>query len=59
MGRLDGFADLDETLAVLTAPLSGFCLRGDGALLEIRVQHEVLPAQTALARKARFPVFEI
>ena len=56
--RLDGFSDLHETLAVLTAPLSGFCLRRDGALLEIRVEHELLPAQTAAARTARFPVFE-
>jgi uncharacterized protein YqjF (DUF2071 family) len=58
VGRLDGFADLHETRAVLTAPLSGFCLRRDGALLEIRVKHEPLPAQTATARTARFPVFE-
>jgi uncharacterized protein YqjF (DUF2071 family) len=58
VGRLDGFHDLHETLAVLTAPLSGFCLRRDGALLEIRVKHDLLPAQTAVTRVARFPVFE-
>jgi uncharacterized protein YqjF (DUF2071 family) len=58
VGRLDGFTDLDETLAVLTAPLSGFCLRRDGSLLELRVKHDVLSPQTALARAASFSVFE-
>lgn len=58
VGRLDGFANLDETRAVLTAPLSGFCLRGDGSLLEIRVDHEPLPMQTATAHDVGFRVFE-
>ena len=58
VGRLDGFADLHETQLVLTTPLSGFCLRGDGQLLELRVEHDLLQAQTGTARVARFPVFE-
>jgi hypothetical protein len=58
VGRLDGFTDTHETQSVLTAPLSGFCLRGDGALLELRVRHPLLQAQTGSARVARFPVFE-
>jgi Uncharacterized conserved protein (COG2071) len=58
VGRLDGFSDVHETQTVLTAPLSGFCLRGDAALLEIRVQHPLLQAQIGSARVARFSVFE-
>jgi hypothetical protein len=58
VGRLDGFADLDETLDVLTAPRSGFCLRGDGSLLELRVRHALLQPETATPREASFSVFE-
>ena len=58
VGRLDGFADVGETLAVLTAPLSGFCLRRDGSLLELRVKHDVLQPQIAVADAASFSVFE-
>ena len=56
--RLDGFADLAETLDVLTAPRSGFCIRGDGSLLELRVRHDLLAPQTAVASAAAFSVFE-
>jgi hypothetical protein len=58
VGRLDGFADAHETQAVLTAPLAGFCSRRDGKLVELRVEHKLLQAQTGSTRIARFPVFE-
>jgi Uncharacterized conserved protein (COG2071) len=56
--RLDGFADLEETLAVLGSPRSGFSLRRDGSLLELRVEHDVLQPQLGAARDARFAVFK-
>jgi len=57
-GRLDGFADEDESLAVLTSPFSGYCARPDGALLELRVKHAPLTPQLGEVRVARFPVFD-
>jgi hypothetical protein len=56
--RLDGFSDREETREVLTSPLSGYCLRPDGALLELRVEHEPLEPQVGTPRTASFEVFK-
>jgi hypothetical protein len=56
--RLDGFADLNETLSVLGSPRSGFSLRRDGSILELRVEHPVLQTQLGTTNDARFTAFE-
>jgi len=58
IGRLDGFQSPEETLEVLTSPFSGFCLRPNGSLLELRVSHEPLEPQVGTVRTARFAAFE-
>jgi hypothetical protein len=58
VGRLDGFPDKQETLAVLGSPLSGFFLRPNGRLFELRVSHPTLEPQIGTARVASFSVFE-
>jgi hypothetical protein len=56
--RLDGFHDLDETLAVLGSPLAGFFLRSNGSLIELRVRHATLEPQVGTVRVARYAAFE-
>lgn len=57
-GRLDGFADEDETALVLTHPLVGWMQRLDGRLTTYSVWHERLVMKRAHAHEARFSVFE-
>jgi uncharacterized protein YqjF (DUF2071 family) len=57
-GRLDGFADADDTAHVLTHPLDGWFLRRDGRLGRYAVWHERLPMTVGRARQARYDVFE-
>ena len=56
--RLDGFADMQRALALLTGPRSGYCLRPNGSLLALRVRHAPLEPQLGTARIARFAVFD-
>jgi hypothetical protein len=59
LARLDGFADLDETLEVLTHPMVGWYRRtGDGATGRYSVWHEVLDVRPFAVRHAHFAVFE-
>jgi hypothetical protein len=58
VGRLDGFADRDESLLVLTHPLDGLYRRRDGGLGGYSVWHERFAPRLGLARKARFELFE-
>ena len=58
VGRLDGFADRDETLLVLTHPLDGLYRRRDGGLGGYSVWHERFAPRVGIARKARFELFE-
>lgn len=57
-GRLDGFADADETAEVLTHPLQGFFYRRDGRIGSYSVWHERLQLFRADIRNARFALFE-
>jgi len=57
-GRLDGFADADETSLVLTHPLRGYYRRRDGRLGTYAVGHERLAMSRAVIDEARFAVFE-
>ncbi len=57
-GRLDGFADAEETSLVLTHPLAGYFTRRDGRLGTYSVWHERLNLRLGSARNARFEVFE-
>lgn len=57
-GRLDGFADAEETRVVLTHPLDGYFRRSDGALGTYSVWHERLAPRLGSAVEARFAVFE-
>jgi hypothetical protein len=57
-GRLDGFADADESAAILTHPLDGFFLRPDRRLGRYSVWHERLRPRLGEARRARYAVFE-
>jgi hypothetical protein len=58
VGRLDGFADRDEALLVLTHPLDGLYRRRDGGLGGYSVWHERFAPRIGIARKARFELFE-
>jgi hypothetical protein len=57
-GRLDGFADADDTALVLTHPLDGYFRRRDGSLGRYAVGHDRLRPQLGSARTARYAVFE-
>jgi uncharacterized protein YqjF (DUF2071 family) len=57
-GRLDGFADAEETAVVLTHPLAGYYRRRDGHLGSYSVWHERLDLRRGTVRNARFHVFE-
>jgi uncharacterized protein YqjF (DUF2071 family) len=57
-GRLDGFADAEETAAVLTHPLDGYFYRRDGRIGTYSVWHDRLQLKRALVKEARFEVFE-
>ncbi len=58
VGRLDGFADRDESLLVLTHPLDGLYRRRDGGLGGYSVWHERFAPRLGIARTARFELFE-
>ena len=58
VGRLDGFADRDESLLALTHPLDGLYRRRDGGLGGYSVWHERFAPRVGVARTARFEVFE-
>ncbi|HEX7472505.1 MAG TPA: DUF2071 domain-containing protein [Candidatus Limnocylindrales bacterium] len=58
VGRLDGFADANETLLVLTHPLAGMYRRQDGGLGGYSVWHERFAPRLGIARTARYDVFE-
>ncbi len=58
MGRLDGFADEEDTAVVLTHPLAGFYQRLDGSLGSYSVWHDRLELRHAEVSTARFEVFE-
>ncbi len=57
-GRLDGFADAEETALVLTHPLVGYYTRRDGHVGSYAVWHERLDLRRGMARHARFELFE-
>lgn len=58
LGRLDGFADLDETIEVLTHPMTGWYQRSRGGLGRYTVWHDVLGVRPCAVDEARFAVFE-
>lgn len=58
LGRLDGFADAEETAVVLTHPLAGYFRRRDGHVGSYSVWHEPLVLGVGVARRASFRVFE-
>jgi len=58
LARLDGFADLDETVEVLTHPMVGWYQRRRGAIGRYSVWHEVLGVRPCRVDEARFTVFE-
>lgn len=58
LDRLDGFADLDETVEVLTHPMVGWYQRRRGGLGRYSVWHEVLGVRPCTVEEARFAVFE-
>jgi hypothetical protein len=58
VGRLDGFADRDDSLLVLTHPLDGLYRRRDGGLGGYSVWHERFAPRLGIARTARFELFE-
>lgn len=57
-GRLDGFADVEETAIVLTHPLIGYYSRRDGCLGSYAVWHDRLTLNRGVARHVQFEVFE-
>jgi uncharacterized protein YqjF (DUF2071 family) len=57
-GRLDGFADAEETAVVLTHPLAGYFQRRDGRLGTYSVWHDRLVLKRGIASRARFAIFE-
>jgi len=57
-GRLDGFADEEETALVLTHPLEGFLACRTSGVATYSVWHERLELRRALVSCARFRVFE-
>ena len=58
LGRLDGFADLDDAAATLTHPLDGWFVRPDGRVGRYSVWHERLRPTLGSATRARYQVFE-
>jgi uncharacterized protein YqjF (DUF2071 family) len=58
MGRLDGFADEEETQLVLTHPLIGYLRRRARAVVTYSVWHAPLQLERAHAHEARFELFE-
>lgn len=58
LGRLDGFADAEDTLVVLTHPLDGYYLRTDRRLGTYSIWHAPLALRHARVRTARFRLFE-
>jgi uncharacterized protein YqjF (DUF2071 family) len=58
MGRLDGFADEEETGIVLTHPLRGYFRRRDGRLGTYAVAHDRLHPTRGVAQAAHFTVFQ-
>ena len=57
-GRLDGFADADDTAHVLTHPLDGWFRRPDGRLGAYAVWHERMNMTVGRAVRARYDVFD-
>lgn len=57
MGRLDGFADMDDAALVLTHPLDGYFQRPDGRLGRYAVWHERLRPSVGRADRADYDVF--
>jgi len=57
MGRLDGFADVDDAAVVLTHPLDGYFTRSDGRLGRYAVWHERLRPELGRAVRADYAVF--
>lgn len=58
VGRLDGFAEVTETMRVLTHPLEGVYRRRDGRLGGYSVWHPRFAPTVGIARLARYEVFE-
>jgi len=61
MGRLDGFADADDTAEVLTHPTTGWYRRrssGASSIGEYTVWHDVMDLARAEVHHSRFKVFE-
>ncbi|GAB4215399.1 MAG: hypothetical protein OHK0013_40960 [Sandaracinaceae bacterium] len=59
LGRLDGFASVEETRAILTHPLVGYVRRRDGrTVVTYGVWHAPLEMEVAEVREARFERFE-
>lgn len=57
-GRLDGFANIEETAEVLTHPLDGYYFRSDGRIGTYSIWHDRLDMRRANVSQARFTVFE-
>jgi hypothetical protein len=57
MGRLDGFADAEETSIVLTHPLRGYSRHRDGRIVAYTVGHHRLAMTRAIPQEAHFSVF--
>ena len=57
LGRLDGFADIDDGAVVLTHPLGGWFLRPDGRLGRYSVWHPRLHPTLGTSNGARYEVF--
>jgi uncharacterized protein YqjF (DUF2071 family) len=58
MGRLDGFADEEETSVILTHPLTGYYYRRDGRVGSYSIWHDCLHMFHATPRRLRFGLFE-
>ena len=58
MGRLDGFADEEDTTVVLTHPLDGYFWRCDRRVGHYAVWHDRLTLRHARATTLSFPLFE-
>lgn len=56
VGTLDGFADAEESVSVLTHPLAGW-YGSDDALRRYSVWHEVLQPQAAAVDRVQVPAF--
>jgi hypothetical protein len=58
LGRLDGFADVEDAAHILTHPLDGWFERPDGRLGRYAVWHPRMALQIGTARRASYAVFE-